>query len=70
MSQFEVPTVDISAYVGDGTPEQRALVAQQIDAACRSVGFIQIVGHGIPPQTAAGLASASSCLALFMSGPG
>ena len=58
MSQFEVPTVDISPYVADGTSDERALVARQIDAACRSVGFIQIVGHGIPPQTAAGLASA------------
>ncbi|PWJ26426.1 isopenicillin N synthase-like dioxygenase [Branchiibius hedensis] len=58
MSQFEVPTVDISAYVVDGSPGDRAAVAQAIDQACRSVGFIQIVGHGIAPETAAGLAGA------------
>jgi len=34
-----VPTVDLDA--------DRAAVAQQIDDACRDVGFFQIVGHGI-----------------------
>lgn len=58
MSTFQIPTVDITPYVADGTPEQRAQVARDIDAACRSVGFIQIVGHGIAPDVADGLASA------------
>lgn len=58
MSTFHVPSVDISAYVNDGDPEQKAAVAAAIDAACREVGFIQILGHGIPDDAIAGLGSA------------
>ncbi|MDE0546372.1 isopenicillin N synthase family oxygenase [Microbacterium sp. C7(2022)] len=45
---FHVPRVDISAYVNGGTDEDRAAVARAIDEACRTVGFMQIVGHGVP----------------------
>ncbi|MEH3079041.1 MAG: hypothetical protein PGN11_20680 [Quadrisphaera sp.] len=55
---FEVPVVDISSYVDRGTAEARAATATAMDAACRTVGFVQVVGHGVPEQTAAGLASA------------
>ncbi|HEY5821374.1 MAG TPA: 2-oxoglutarate and iron-dependent oxygenase domain-containing protein [Propionibacteriaceae bacterium] len=55
---FEVPLVDISAYVESGTDEQRAQVAQAIDDACRTVGFIQITGHGIDPVVTHGLGEA------------
>lgn len=58
MTGFHVPSVDISAYVGVGDAAARAEVARRIDAACREVGFIQILGHAIPDATAAGLASA------------
>lgn len=58
MTTFTIPTVDISAYLTGGTAEAKASVARQIDEACRSVGFIQIVGHGIAPGAAAGLALA------------
>jgi isopenicillin N synthase-like dioxygenase len=55
---FEVPTVDISSYVGAGSAEDRAATAAAMDAACRTVGFVQVVGHGVPDETLAGLASA------------
>lgn len=55
---FSVPAVDISAYVQEGEPEQRAAVAAAIDEACRTVGFIQILGHGIPAEVTEGLAEA------------
>lgn len=58
MNVFRVPVVDISAYVDDGTPEQRAAVAREIDAACREVGFIQVLGHGIPDDVITGLGGA------------
>lgn len=58
VNDFEVPTVDISAYVRDGSLEARRRVAEQIDHACRTVGFIQIVGHGVPAETTAGIADA------------
>jgi isopenicillin N synthase-like dioxygenase len=55
---FEVPTVDISSYVRDGSPAERAATAAAMDAACRTVGFVQVVGHGVPDETLAGLAGA------------
>ncbi|CAN5357921.1 2-oxoglutarate and iron-dependent oxygenase domain-containing protein [soil metagenome] len=55
---FHVPTVDISAYVGAGDADTRAEVARALDEACRTVGFIQIVGHGIPLAVTEGLADA------------
>ncbi|MEJ1154718.1 isopenicillin N synthase family dioxygenase [Microbacterium marmarense] len=62
---FSVPRVDISAYVTEGTAEQRAEVARQIDSACRSVGFIQIVGHRVPESiTSAFVAAMDNFFAL------
>ena len=55
---FHVPTVDITAYVRGGTPDERADVARRIDDACRAVGFIQITGHGVPDAVVDGLADA------------
>lgn len=55
---FSVPTVDISAYVESRPTEERSAVAEQIDRACREVGFIQIVGHGIADDVIAGLGEA------------
>jgi isopenicillin N synthase-like dioxygenase len=56
--QFAVPLVDISPYVADGTPEDKAEVSRAMDAACSTVGFVQILGHGIPAQVLAGLTEA------------
>lgn len=53
-----VPSVDISPYVGGADDDARARVAKQMDDACRTVGFIQIRGHGIPDSVTAGLADA------------
>lgn len=55
---FSVPSIDITPYVADGTAEQKAEVARAIDEACRTVGFMQILGHGIPDATIAGLTEA------------
>ena len=42
-----VPVIDLGGFVG-APPEQRARVAHDIDDACRTVGFLTVVGHGIP----------------------
>jgi isopenicillin N synthase-like dioxygenase len=42
-----VPVIDIAAYDG-GSPSDRRALAQRIDEACRTVGFLTIVGHGVP----------------------
>jgi isopenicillin N synthase-like dioxygenase len=55
---FSVPLVDISAYVDGGTPQARKAVASELDHACRTLGFVQIRGHGIEAATIDGLASA------------
>lgn len=55
---FSVPAIDISPWVYGGSPDKRAVVAEQVDAACRTVGFMQILGHGIPTAVTDGLATA------------
>ena len=57
-TQFAVPVVDLGPYVRDEGAEARALVARELDQACRTVGFVQIVGHGVPEQVTDGLAAA------------
>ena len=56
--RFDVPAVDIGAYVTGAPAPERAQVAAQVDQACRRVGFIQILGHGVPDPVIAGLAGA------------
>jgi non-haem dioxygenase in morphine synthesis N-terminal len=55
---FAVPVVDITPYVTDGTTEARTRTAAEMDAACRTVGFVQIVGHGVPARITDALAAA------------
>ena len=58
MTTFQVPIVDISAYTGDGTAAERRATADAVDKACRTVGFIQIIGHGVPQRAIDGLTCA------------
>ncbi|MFW0795791.1 2-oxoglutarate and iron-dependent oxygenase domain-containing protein [Gordonia sp. CPCC 205515] len=46
---FAVPIIDITPYTAHGDPADRAVVATAIDDAASTVGFMQIVGHEIPP---------------------
>jgi isopenicillin N synthase-like dioxygenase len=55
MSSWQVPVVDISPYVRDGSAADKARVATEIDHACATVGFIQVLGHGIPSDVIAAL---------------
>ncbi|MEJ2868234.1 2-oxoglutarate and iron-dependent oxygenase domain-containing protein [Actinomycetospora sp. OC33-EN08] len=54
---FVVPTVDLSPYL-DGDPGGRPRTAIALDAACRGVGFMQVVGHGIRSAALTGLTDA------------
>ncbi|CAN5145638.1 2-oxoglutarate and iron-dependent oxygenase domain-containing protein [soil metagenome] len=58
MAEFRVPAVDIGPWVDNGSAEDRARVAREIDEACSTVGFIQVTGHGIPTSVTDGLAAA------------
>jgi isopenicillin N synthase-like dioxygenase len=55
---FEVPAIDISPWVTDGSEPARKQVSEAVDDACRRVGFMQILGHGIPTPLLDGLATA------------
>lgn len=47
MSLKSVPMIDVSPFLaGDAAAKQR--VARQIGDACRDIGFLTIVGHGVP----------------------
>lgn len=59
MTEFHVPTVDLSSYVDPhGSPEERARAAAAFDEAASTVGFVQIVGHGVPTEVTDAFAAA------------
>jgi isopenicillin N synthase-like dioxygenase len=45
-----VPTVDLRPWRDGGDGDRRG-VAHQLDEACRSIGFLQVTGHGIADAT-------------------
>ena len=57
---FHVPTVDISAWVSpqSHSDADRSAAARALDEACRTVGFVQIVGHAVPDAAIDGLKAA------------
>lgn len=55
---FQVPIIDIGPYVNDGGAEARSAVARQLDEAARTVGFMQIAGHGVPGAVIDGFTAA------------
>jgi isopenicillin N synthase-like dioxygenase len=52
-----VPTIDIAGWYNGGESGREA-IARDVDLAARTVGFMQIVGHGIPKGAASDLAAA------------
>lgn len=58
MAELVVPVVDITPYVAEGAEAERAAVARTVDEAARTVGFLQILGHGIPPSAVRALTGA------------
>jgi isopenicillin N synthase-like dioxygenase len=45
---FEIPTIDISAYKSNPSSPEALKIVEQVRNACMTVGFFQLVGHGIP----------------------
>src|SRR5215470_6235037 len=54
-----IPVVDLAPFHQGGAEGKRA-VAAQVDAACRDLGFLQVVGHGVPLPVCDGLLNAWS----------
>jgi isopenicillin N synthase-like dioxygenase len=49
MAILTVPILDIAPYWG-GTAARKREMAQQVDEACRDIGFLIIAGHGVSPD--------------------
>src|SRR5437868_4590519 len=49
-----VPVIDISGW-RSGDDAERADIVRRVDEACRRVGFLQIVGHGVPDELRAAM---------------
>ncbi|MEM9614333.1 MAG: 2OG-Fe(II) oxygenase family protein [Actinomycetota bacterium] len=54
---FTVPTIDVSGWI-DGDDAELDHIARAVDDACRTVGFMQVVGHGIGEHAVDGLTRA------------
>ena len=54
----DIPVLDISAARSDDA-ERRAALAAQLGAACESIGFLVITGHGVEPATLDSLTGAA-----------
>ncbi|WEW55743.1 hypothetical protein PRK78_001176 [Emydomyces testavorans] len=49
-SPREIPVVDFTNWKPDSSFEERMRVAKELVAACRDVGFVYILNHGIHPE--------------------
>ncbi len=59
-----IPMIDVAALAGDDEGDKRR-VAQELDRAARTSGFLYIRGHGLPPELVQGVeAAAASFFAL------
>jgi isopenicillin N synthase-like dioxygenase len=45
----EIPIVNISGYLA-GDPEAKKKAASEFRSACENQGFLQVVGHSVPPD--------------------
>jgi isopenicillin N synthase-like dioxygenase len=50
MAMTAIPVIDLAPYFG-GTKAERCAVAEQVDRACREIGFFLITGHGVAAET-------------------
>lgn len=46
LAPSQVPVIDLGPFIS-GTPEERQRVAEEVGAACESIGFLVITNHGV-----------------------
>ena len=49
MTLKAVPIIDLAPYL-EGTAKGKAKVAAEVGRACTDIGFLSIVGHGVPNE--------------------
>lgn len=59
MPTTSIPSIDLSLFT-HGTPSQRCSVIAAFDHAARTVGFLQLHSHPIPPPTLSAVLSAAA----------
>ena len=48
--RVEIPVVDFANWKPEASTEDRMNVANELVSACKSVGFVYILNHGIAPE--------------------
>ncbi len=48
--QTGIPIVDFTSWTSSGNAEDRQKTAEELVDACRRVGFVYIVNHGVSPE--------------------
>ncbi len=46
----DIPVIDISVWISSGDSADLTAVAAQVNEACETVGFFQLVGHTVAPE--------------------
>lgn len=49
MTSREIPVIDLAPYRGGSEADKRG-VAERVNAACRTIGFLVVTGHGVDPE--------------------
>lgn len=57
---FYVPTVDIGPFLIDPESSAARHVVAEVRTACKSTGFFQITGHGVPREVQSSLFDAAA----------
>lgn len=45
-----IPVVDFAEWCNDASPQARSKIASDLVKACREVGFVYIINHGLPEK--------------------
>lgn len=50
VARADLPVIDLSPFLGDGTREAQVDMARELRSACIDIGFFYAIGHGFTPD--------------------